>query len=190
MKRILIIFSLLLCVFAKAQDDIHYYADPTSPEMFAMLHPGMHYRQLKYLYNANNYVPMYDDGHSPFWCGLASAVIPGLGECLNGEFLRGLGKTATIAACYWLAVLYAAGVDEYHEAPHEDILSTTFLLGALTTYIWSIVDAVNIAKVKNMYRRDLQLLGIADVDLYPSLGTFVYASGMVPTAGFTLALTF
>ena len=52
--------------------------------------PGMKYRQLKHIYNYREYVPSLTDRYSPGWSGVASFFVPGLGECINGEWGRGL----------------------------------------------------------------------------------------------------
>lgn len=188
MKRVIFIFSLLICsLSAKAQTDLHFYADPTDSEILSRIHPGMKYGELKYYYDVDNYVPKFNDGHNPFWYGVASAVIPGLGECLSGEYLRGLGKTAAVVGLGFVGAYLLPAASEYYDA---DFLPTTCLLGAIVVYVWSVVDAVNIAKVKIMYMRDLHLLGIADVNLRPSFKTYASATGVVPTAGLSLSLTF
>ena len=56
--------------------------------------------------------------------------------------------------------------------------------------ICAIVDGVRVAKVKNMYEQDLKKMYALDVDLYPSVNYIQLASGVQPTAGFTLAMRF
>lgn len=61
---------------------------------------------------------------------------------------------------------------------------------ALGIDIWSIVDAVRIAKIKNMYEQDLKKLYSMSFNLYPSINYIHTANGLQPTAGFTFALNF
>ena len=60
----------------------------------------------------------------------------------------------------------------------------------MTVEIWSIVDAVRVAKVKNMYEQDLRKKYSLDVDLYPSVNYVQTSGGVKPTAGLSLALKF
>ena len=56
--------------------------------------------------------------------------------------------------------------------------------------ITSIVDAVKVAKVKNMYSEDLRRKYSFDMNLYPSVQYIPAGTGLQPTAGFTLAMNF
>ena len=61
-------------------------------------------------------------GRSPFWCGLASALVPGSGQMLCGHTLDGLtalGMTAATGALFYISL-------------EEDNLSTSILLGWLS----------------------------------------------------------
>lgn len=69
-------------------------------------------------------------------------------------------------------------------------VSVACYAASLGIEIWSIVDAIRIAKVKNMYEQDLRKLYSFDIDLYPSLYYIDTAQGIQPAAGFTLALKF
>ena len=60
----------------------------------------------------------------------------------------------------------------------------------LTIEICAIVDAVRVAKVKNMYEQDLRKQYSFDVDFYPSVNYVQTAGGVRPAAGLTLALKF
>lgn len=51
---------------------------------------GMKYREYKDFYDARMYVPCPGDPYSRGWAGVASAFIPGLGECVDGEWGRNL----------------------------------------------------------------------------------------------------
>lgn len=91
--------------------------------------PSSRYRDLRYFYNFRNYDRAIHHGNSPFWCGVASFFIPGLGQTINGEFCRGVGFF--FLSCF-LPVIGG---------------------------IWNICDAVRVTKVKNMYRSDLARRG-------------------------------
>ena len=64
------------------------------------------------------------------------------------------------------------------------------MVSLLTIDICAIVDAVRVAKVKNMYEQDLRKKYTFDVDFHPSVNYIQTANGVQPTAGLTLALKF
>lgn len=144
--------------------------------------PGMKYRDLKDIYNYKEYTRGLVQHHNPTGVGVASFFIPGLGEMICGEGWRG---TAFLGG--WLAanVVSAIGLQN-----GSDAVYLTGALGALTIKIISIVDATRVAKVKNMYERDLMRTYAFDVDLYPSVEYINTAEGLQPTAGLTLAFKF
>lgn len=155
-------------------------------EPVAGIRPGMKYRELKHLYNHKEYVRGLVQHHNPAGVGVASYFIPGLGQMICGEGWRGVAFLGGSIASYSILVAGA-----YHgNADTFDIFMWTGLAGMFTAQIWSIVDAVRVAKVKNMYERDLMRTYAIDVDLYPSVNCVRYGTGYKPTAGMTLALRF
>lgn len=166
-----------------------YYSDREPVEG---LRPNMKYKELKTLYNYKEFTPTLADRYSPAWTGVASAFIPGLGECINGEWGRGLGKFFGNVALMTTANIYVqkSYVDLYPTWKTDIAVAVVCYAAALGLDIWSIVDAVRIAKVKNMYEQDMKKLYAIDVDLYPSVDYVQLASGVQPTAGFTFAVRF
>ncbi len=159
--------------------------------------PGMKYRELKRLYNYKDYTPGLGDIH-PGWTGVASFFIPGLGECIHGEWGRGLGKFfGNMALMSAATITFYAGcyADNYAGYYDEDVVwpfgvAAVFFAGAVGLNIWSIIDAVRIAKVKNMYEQDLRYHYSYSLNLYPSFQYVQLGNTMQPTVGFTLALQF
>lgn len=154
--------------------------------------PNMKYKQLKALYNYKEYTPTLADKHSPAWSGVASFFIPGLGECINNEWGRGLGKFfGNVALMTTANICVQRSYVDYAPAWQIEIgVALACYAAALGLDIWSIVDAVRIAKVKNMYEQDLRQLYTFDVDLYPSVNYIQVGNKIQPTAGFTLAMKF
>lgn len=176
-------------VFNQQSSSSLYYTDREPVEN---LRPNMKYKELKGLYNYKEYESTFADRYSPGWTGVASAFIPGLGECINGEWGRGLGKffgnvALTTAANVFVQKSY---VDSYPTWQTDIVVGVVFYAAALGLDIWSIVDAVRIAKVKNMYEQDLKKTYAIDVDLYPSIDYIQLASGVQPTTGFTFVVRF
>ncbi len=139
------------------------------------LETGLKYKDLKDMYNSKEYVRDYRDPHSLFWCGFGSFLFPGLGQICCGEWGRGLlffvgdVALATAATATGNPVIY---------------------IGQLAVGIWSICDAVKVAKVINMYNQDLKGYSKLSFDLYPNLACVPAENGLQPTAGLTLAISF
>lgn len=176
-------------VFNQQSSSSLYYTDR---EPFENLRPNMKYKELKGLYNYKEYEATFADRYSPGWTGVASAFIPGLGECINGEWGRGLGKFFGNVALMTTANVFVqkSYVDPYSAWQTGIVVGVVCYAAALGLDIWSIVDAVRIAKVKNMYEQDLRKTYAIDVDLYPSVDYIHLASGVQPTTGFTFVVRF
>lgn len=149
-------------------------------EPVAGIRPGMKYRELKELYDHKAYVRGLVQHHNPAGVGVGSFFIPGLGQMICSEGWRG---TAFLGG--WLAanVVQALGLQYGSEE--------VYLLGlaaGLSVRIWSVVDATRVAKVKNMYERDL--MRTYSFDVYPSVNYIKTTNGLQPTAGITLAMRF
>lgn len=155
---------------------------------------GMSYKAYKDLYNYRNYSRQMGDPYNPTLAGIASFLIPGLGQGLCDEWSRGLtifgGEVMGTLAFYATVAVTVQGThDVLYPNPY------VLLVGAslLTAYdIWNIVDAVHVAKIKNMYYRDLQGLRQASIDmsLTPCI-TYVYTpEANKPVMGLSLNIGF
>lgn len=164
-----------------------YYSDREPVEN---IRPNMKYKELKTLYNHKEYTPGLADRYSPGWTGVASAFIPGLGECINGEWGRGIGKF--LGSATLTAIGNNCRINSYHDANWETDVAVAVVCyaAALGIDIWSIIDAVRIAKVKNMYGQDLMRTYSLEMDLFPSVNYVQTENGIQPTAGLTFALRF
>lgn len=160
-----------------------YYTNKTPVDNVS---PGMKYKELKHLYNYKDYVPGLADRYSPGWTGVASFFITGLGECINGEWGRGLGKFGGNLLLGFVATSAISG-----EAPDATAsIALACYAGMIAIDIWSIIDAIRIAKVKNMYEQDLKRLYSFDVKLSPSVNYIPNGNTLQPVAGVTLAFSF
>ncbi len=166
------------------------YATPYSPYqefdygMADHIQVGMKYDQLKKLYDYRMYRPGGYERYSPAWSGVASFFIPGLGQLICGEAGRGFGQFALSTMCDIVTIVsIEEGIDG---------LALLTSLAHLGIAIWSIVDATQVAKVKNMYETDLRSMrSSVEVEMYPSLNTFTTQSNGIGVApGMTLAITF
>lgn len=160
---------------------------------------GMKYSDYKHLYNARMYVHQPGDPYSRFWAGLASFFIPGLGECIDEQWGRGLLVMGINIGLYVLArtdatVTQSDGVTSIQYGNFGSIV----VLARTGFGIWSIYDAVHIAKIKNMYYQDLRSLQAGlDVKIEPyfaytpaASGQFCTSNTLQPVAGLTMRVVF
>lgn len=186
-----------------------------APEEFEPQRPPVtpvRYRDIAGYYDHHDYVAKDGDPYIPALSGVASFFLPGLGQCLDGEWGRGLGIVAANVGFGMLevaeacALFYAAEVstqaykntyifDSYYD-PYSRLGRANGIFGAAfsaclltmaaqTAFnIWGICDAVKIAKVKNMYYHDSLAGSYAslDMNLSPQIA-------FIPTAGGTLQPT-
>ena len=165
---------------------------------------GMKYKQLKDLYNPRDYAPESGDPYSTLRC-LWNLLIPGLGQMTMGEVGRGFGWFASV--CGTSIVGGAIGgamlgnsvkIDSYGDITEVNaglaaggyavlVISS---LGATALEIISIVDAVKVAKVKNLYARDINAMYGVDVKMQPYVVAMKTPQGLQPAAGLTLAVNF
>ncbi len=138
--------------------------------------PGMKYKEYKDFYDPKAYVSKPGDKYSPVVGGLCSWVIPGLGQMINGEVGRGLGFLGgTVGSGVVMGIGSALMVNEdyyYDEGGDGAFIAGSILMAVgaaamLTVDICAIVDGVRVAKIKNMYERDVRDMADISVKLEP-----------------------
>ena len=164
------------------------------------------YKELRQTYAPGDYVKSDADAYSVFWTGLESFGIPGAGQLMMKENKRGwifLGSSIVINAIgngiaddlLQLIDKDANGDWTIPDANKDKVKSKAIALGCvalaeLGVSIWSCVDAVKVAKVKNQYYQDLQKKHAFSATLYPSVDLAHTAAGVAPAPGMTLAVRF
>lgn len=158
----------------------------------------MSYDDYKDFYNPHDYMRSPFDPYSPVGSGIASFFIPGLGQMINGQGGKGglilagdvlLGIGGLVAA----ATMQTTGTDgKAVTSPAGTAIALCCFAGMVALDIWSICDAVKVAKIKNLYARDCQQLMSSNLDikLLPSLAFVPNCQSVKPIPGLTLALQF
>lgn len=194
MRRLFIIIAITMATATSAFAQMK--TEQTAAENTTIeLVPGMKYKVLKNIYDYKDYEPSIYDSRSPGGMGVASFFIPGLGQIISGDIGRGLAWVGGHLVAYGVTGIGASVMNsgDYYDAEDMEKTGTiVFLAGfatMLTVDICSIVDAVRVAKVRNMYERDLYKK-MYSLDLHPSVNHILTPTGSQPTAGFTLALNF
>ena len=177
----------------------------------AQVVPGMKYKELKDIYRTSTYVKSDVDPYSPFWAGVGSFFVPGLGQVISGEAGRGVavfagdvafGVAASLCAHKFMSYVQKDANGNYMKDSDGEFIMTDdktaykWGLGTLGVslagcayWIWNICDAARVAKVKNMYYQDLQGKSMV-IDLYPSFDYTLTSEGFAPVTGMTLSLRF
>jgi hypothetical protein len=166
MKRLYLIIAslLMLCAAANAQ-----------------------YKINKSKYDYRTYKYKDGDPYKPGIAGFASLMIPGLGQMSSGSGGRGAAFLGGFVGCL---TIYAIGSSHYYEdetGTHGGPVPLYIgLIGALTVDIISVIDAVRVAKVTNLYFREKYMSGYS-LRVSPYIGSF---SSEKIKLGFSLKLQF
>jgi len=112
------------------------------------------YRVNKTQYDHKTYVYQVGDPYNPTIAGVASFFVPGLGQMISGEGGRGVGFLAGYVGCFTLYYVGALRtIDDINSGGDGSSGAGLMLVGlgsAVGVGIWSIVDAVRVAKVNNL----------------------------------------
>lgn len=163
----------------------------SSPNTTREVYEGMKYKQYKSYYTPKLYVPQAGDPYSRFWAGAASFLIPGLGQGVDGEWGRGA------LICLGNIGLYAVMLsDSYYDLNgtlYYGTVGSIANIARIVYDIWSIVDAVRVAKIKNMYYQDIRAQRASidfNIEPYFAYTPSGIGNSLTPTTGLTLKLNF
>ena len=156
---------------------------------------GMRYKDYKDIYNTREYVSQPGDPYTPFWIGFGDLFIPGLGNAITGEWGRAAMFFFPDLALSVVSMTQAGIVYTGDKAyPYFTDWFWVIQLVRLGWNVWSICDAVHVAKAKNMYNQDLRALRASlDIKLEPFFAyapTGITANQLTPTAGLSLKVSF
>jgi hypothetical protein len=147
------------------------------------------YKINKTQYDYHTYKHQVGDPYNPSVAGVSSFLIPGIGQMTSGEFIRGAVFLGGYASCY---VIFAVGFNELWSGSVYKLGSTMFLsglAGILIVNIWSIIDAVHVAKVNDLAFRNNNKTSF-NIQVQPYINTTCYTkAGSIP-AGITLIVAF
>ena len=120
------------------------------------------YKEKENYYKDQLYFPKFGDPYQPWVAGIASYLIPGLGQITCGEVGRGFAFMGGAAASFFVFMIGALGssgyYNDYYYRSDADFYPFLALSGVVSLFvidIWSVVDAFHVAKINNLYQRDL-----------------------------------
>jgi TM2 domain-containing membrane protein YozV len=156
----------------------------------------------KLKYDYHQYVPEMGDPYNPVVSGVCSLFVPGLGQIVSGEVGRGLvflGGYFVSMYMFGFGIAFSASNYEYdsntgiHSSTHSPFgpillgLGTAGLVGGT---IWSIVDAVHVAKVNNMYIRSLRKTSSVHFEVAPYVTQLSINNQLITPVGMTMRVKF
>lgn len=169
---------------------------------------GQRYSENKHYYDPRMYVRQYSDPYNPILSGIASYFLPGLGQMVSGEpgrgaafmggtfgcyILAGVGMALTAEGMYYDYYSYNQQQPNYYGSSNSStgaIIGVLGIIGGLSMHIYSIVDAVRVAKINNMYHQDLKD-NYVSFNLKPFVGVSnSYSSLKDMPVGVTLSVSF
>ena len=174
----------------KPKDDTH------NPKNSPYVTEGMRYKDYKHLYDRHYYSHQFGDPYIPTLAGVASWLIPGLGQGLCDEWGRGaaifggyiLGTFGWAVSIVGTTHAGPYGSNTFYPDPTVILLSST-LLAAYN--IWNIIDAVHVAKIKNMYYQDIHGRQASfNLSLSPCVTYINTPNATTPAMGLSLNLGF
>ena len=161
---LLIISTLLICTIVNAQ-----------------------YRINKTTYDYHDYRHQAGDRYSPTVAGVTSFFLPGLGQMLSGEGGRGL---CFLGGYLGFGTVYCVGIVRAFDGGGGAAgLLYTGMAGLIVVDIWSIVDAIRVAKVNNLAFRDKNRTSL-NLKIRPYINRTDYLTTSKLTTGISLKFTF
>lgn len=122
------------------------------------------YKEDRLIFNPKNYEKKKSDPYNPALNGIASFIIPGLGQIAAGETNRGVSQFLCYSASVLLLQIAANNIDEETEtftSKGAANIGSIGLAGFVVVTIGSAIDAIRVSKVKNMsYQEKFQTTSI------------------------------
>jgi hypothetical protein len=150
-----------------------------------------HYGFNKTKYNYRTYSFKKGDPYNPSSAGFASLIIPGLGQMISGETGRGLlfltGFTGSLVVSMVEFLNFANSYEGQNVIGLQ--VSMAGLIGALCIDLWSVGDAVRVAKVNNLALR-VKHKSSYNLNIKPFLNTPDYDRKHNIPIGLALKVTF
>ena len=166
---------------------------------FVVTASAQRYSLNKHNFDVHMYIPEYGDAYNPTISGLCSFFVPGMGQMFCGETGRGLAFLGGFIGCSLLTVAGAnvisanLGYNGYDYNGNRNAGVAPMLIGMggmVFVSIWSIVDAVQVAKVNSMYYRSLRRTSSIKVEMSPYVEQLSINNQVTTPVGLSMRLKF
>jgi TM2 domain-containing membrane protein YozV len=150
-----------------------------------------HYSFNKTKYDYRTYSFKKGDPYNPSSAGFASLIIPGLGQMISGETGRGLLFLTGFTGCLVATMAGIINLGNSYEGESTVGAQVAFagLVGAACIDLWSVGDAVRVAKVNNLALRVKHKTSY-NLNIKPFLNTPDYGRKHNIPIGLALKVTF
>ena len=169
---------------------------------FAVNVNAQNYSINKDKFDSHQYIPEYGDPYNPAISGICSLLVPGLGQMMCGETGRGLTFMGGYAGC---TVLFVAGAAQFTSNNFRYYRNSGYsgysgnsgvgvmlmgIGGMAAIEIWSIFDAVKVAKVNNMYIRNFRKTSSLKLEMSPYVDHISITNQISNPIGMTMRVKF
>lgn len=164
---------------------------------------AQYYSLNKLKFDSHQYYPEYGDIYNPILSGACSFFVPGLGQMISGETGRGLAFFGGYLGCIAIFEvgaaqiisnnIYSNGYYYMNSGNNFNKGTGTMLIGLggiVFVEIWSIVDAIKVAKVNNMYYRSLRPTSSIKLNLSPYVDHISINNQVTTPVGMTMRVSF
>jgi hypothetical protein len=141
------------------------------------------YKINKHKYDYHSYRYQNGDKYQPPVAGITSFLIPGLGQAISGETLRGFAFFGSFLAS--ITVLFIGE----NKGEKGVVPGTLGGIGCTIVPVWSAIDAVRVAKVNNLAFRD-KTKTLYNFNFQPYINTELYSQTHIFQSGLTIKITF
>jgi len=147
------------------------------------------YRINKEIYDTCKYSYEAGDPFNPAVMAFSSALIPGLGQIIEGETGRGLGFLGGFLSLFVTRRLTLMAPHTSINYTQNDIIRWATITGNTVLRVWSAFDAAHVAKINDLAFRAKYGIVIIKVIPYPDLPEHIRPDKSNPV-GITLLVSF
>ena len=155
------------------------------------------YSMNKYKYDYRMYIPEIGDPYNPGVSAICSLFLPGLGQMISGETGRGFAFLGGFFGCMlvtevgFIQLSSNSGYYGYSGNSTKGLGTLLLGMGGMTAVsIWSIVDAIHVAKVNNMYIQNLRKTSSLKLEMSPYTEKLSINNQVVTPVGLSMRVKF
>lgn len=141
------------------------------------------YKINKHKYDYHSYRYQQGDAYNLQVAGVSSFLVPGLGQTISGETIRGIAFFSSFLAS--ITILFIGE----NQGDNGVIMGTMGGIGCTIIPAWSAIDAVRVAKVNNLALRDKSKASY-NIHFQPFINTKFYCQTHIYQSGLTIKFSF
>lgn len=147
------------------------------------------YNQLNDIYSWKDYKYQRHDHYIPWLNATTSLLIPGTGQIITGDILRG-GIFLGVEAASFMSIIYGA-LENWGSGGKSGMFWVyAGTAGMIATPIWSAVDSYRVSAVRNLYLRDRKQYKKLHISILPYYRPVPYSVSKNTETGLAVNLRF